>query len=329
MQPVGQRSFFEEHMLKSRLVLVYRHDPMDVVQQGGAEPVTFGDHMADPFMQLAGRLLDVPFEQRDGHRFLAWKVLVERTDRNARSLRNTIRCPGCIPVGLENLSGRDEDLLHGDLGAALNRLLSRLKASPGPWFGIACNASRHNLKDCSQINCCQSACKYAANYLSEMAQGEKEMNDICYKKKGSFKSTLYLQGMNGLAKAEARQRLDTMVTNDGIELPITNIIHTAFAFEPSQAELATLAEKALPRIGCARLPRCSGRARVIATIMEQDAIRAILEARGFPGDSPAQAPPEQPPMVAPRPRYAFNGLLKREPFRNGPKYPIPGRLEAY
>ena len=36
-----------------------------------------------------------------------------------------------LPVGLENLSGRDADLLHGDPGAALNRLLSGPKPFPG------------------------------------------------------------------------------------------------------------------------------------------------------------------------------------------------------
>ena len=33
-------------------------------------------------------------------------------------------------------------------------------------------------------------------------------------------------------------------------------------------------------------PRCSGKMRVLATIMKPDAIRAILEACGFPADSP-------------------------------------------
>ena len=131
VEPVGQRRFFEEHVLQSRLVFVDRHDPTNIIEQRGAEPVPLGDHVADPFMQLAGRLLDVPFEQRDGHRLLAWKVLVERSNRNAGALCNPVRGPGGIPVSLENLSGRDEDLLHGDLGSALNRLLSRLKGTSG------------------------------------------------------------------------------------------------------------------------------------------------------------------------------------------------------
>ena len=149
MEPVGQRSFLEEQVLQPRLVFVYRHDPTHVVEQGGTEPMPLGDHVADPLMQLVGRLLDVPFEQRDSHRLFARKVLVEGADRDAGALGNPVCGPGGIPVGLENLSGRDEDLLHGNLGAALNRLLCRLKATSGLWFGPAYNASRHNLKDCS------------------------------------------------------------------------------------------------------------------------------------------------------------------------------------
>jgi len=42
-------------------------------------------------------------------------------------------------------------------------------------------------------------------------------------------------------------------------------------------------------------PRCSGRMRVLATIMEREAIRAILGACGFPADSPPPAPVEPPP----------------------------------
>jgi hypothetical protein len=42
-------------------------------------------------------------------------------------------------------------------------------------------------------------------------------------------------------------------------------------------------------------PRCSGRMRVIATIMKRDVLRAILEACGFPADSPLRAPPEVRP----------------------------------
>ena len=42
-------------------------------------------------------------------------------------------------------------------------------------------------------------------------------------------------------------------------------------------------------------PRCSGRMRVIAMLMEREAIRAILEACGFPAASPPRSPPEPPP----------------------------------
>ena len=42
-------------------------------------------------------------------------------------------------------------------------------------------------------------------------------------------------------------------------------------------------------------PRCSGRMRVIATIMKRDAVRAILESCGFPADSPIRAQPEPSP----------------------------------
>jgi len=42
-------------------------------------------------------------------------------------------------------------------------------------------------------------------------------------------------------------------------------------------------------------PRCGGKMKVLATIMKRDTIRAILEACGFPADSPVQAPPEPPP----------------------------------
>jgi len=42
-------------------------------------------------------------------------------------------------------------------------------------------------------------------------------------------------------------------------------------------------------------PKCSGQMRVIATIMEREAIDAILEAVGYPADSPKPAPAELPP----------------------------------
>lgn len=42
-------------------------------------------------------------------------------------------------------------------------------------------------------------------------------------------------------------------------------------------------------------PRCSGQMKVLATIMERDAVRAILAACGFPADSPPRGPPEPPP----------------------------------
>jgi hypothetical protein len=42
-------------------------------------------------------------------------------------------------------------------------------------------------------------------------------------------------------------------------------------------------------------PLCSGRMRLFATIMERDVVRAILEACGFPADSPARAPGEPLP----------------------------------
>jgi hypothetical protein len=45
-------------------------------------------------------------------------------------------------------------------------------------------------------------------------------------------------------------------------------------------------------------PRCSGRMRVIATIMKRDVIQAILEACGFPADSPPRAPAEPSPDEA-------------------------------
>ena len=43
-------------------------------------------------------------------------------------------------------------------------------------------------------------------------------------------------------------------------------------------------------------PRCSRKMRVLATILKPDAIRAILEACGFPADSPPRAPAEPPPQ---------------------------------
>jgi len=41
-------------------------------------------------------------------------------------------------------------------------------------------------------------------------------------------------------------------------------------------------------------PRCSGKMKVLATIMKRDAIRAILGSCGFPADSPPRAPAEHP-----------------------------------
>jgi hypothetical protein len=45
-------------------------------------------------------------------------------------------------------------------------------------------------------------------------------------------------------------------------------------------------------------PRCSGRMRVLATIMEREVIRAILGPTGFPADSPPRAPAEPSPDEA-------------------------------
>ncbi len=42
-------------------------------------------------------------------------------------------------------------------------------------------------------------------------------------------------------------------------------------------------------------PRCSGPMKVLATIMERDAIRAILGARGLPVEPPPRAPADPPP----------------------------------
>jgi hypothetical protein len=68
----------------------------------GLEPMPLGDHVADPLMQLAGRLLDVPFEQRDGHRLFAREVLVEGANRDAGALGNPVRGPAAYPWASKN-----------------------------------------------------------------------------------------------------------------------------------------------------------------------------------------------------------------------------------